>query len=194
MKRDSAHLNPPIRRRALVLLASCPDGCTKAVLAAHNIPDDIVQRLIRSGLAVAHTEAIVARPYGGRSGREIAPHAARAANTALPQLRYLRPTSFQMDARCLRGRRSSGRLALSARETPHLTAILNRRKRDARRPPSRSNGDVASLFATIRVIACERQYTGAEKPESRIKPLWCKPPRLAQRQLDSPFRKRSKAC
>jgi hypothetical protein len=59
MKRDSAHLNPPIRRRALVLLASCPDGCTKAVLAAHNIPDDIVQRLIRSGLAVAHTEAIV---------------------------------------------------------------------------------------------------------------------------------------
>jgi uncharacterized protein YbjT (DUF2867 family) len=62
MKRDSAHLNPPIRRRALVLLASCPDGCTKAVLAAHNIPDDIVQSLSVAGLPVAHTEAI-----GGRT-------------------------------------------------------------------------------------------------------------------------------
>jgi hypothetical protein len=68
MKRDSAHLNPPIRRRALVLLASCPDGCTKAVLAAHNIPDDIVQRLIRSGLAVAYTE-VIAGEHGLENSR-----------------------------------------------------------------------------------------------------------------------------
>src|SRR4051812_26449086 len=53
MKLAVAHLNPAIRRRALVLLASCPDGCTKAMLAAHNISDDIVRRLTRSGLAVA---------------------------------------------------------------------------------------------------------------------------------------------
>jgi uncharacterized metal-binding protein len=57
MKRAVAHLNPGIRRRALVLLASCPDGCTKAILAAHNISDDIVRRLIRSGLAAANTDA-----------------------------------------------------------------------------------------------------------------------------------------
>ena len=56
MKRAVAHLNPAIRRRALVLLASCPDGCTKAMLAAHNISDDVVRRLTRSGFAVAHTE------------------------------------------------------------------------------------------------------------------------------------------
>ena len=57
MTRAVAHLNPAIRRRALVLLASCPEGCTKAILTAHNISDDIVRRLTRSGLAVAHTEA-----------------------------------------------------------------------------------------------------------------------------------------
>ena len=57
MNRAVAHLNPGIRRRALVLLASCPDGCAKAILAAHNISDDIVRRLTRSGLAVANTGA-----------------------------------------------------------------------------------------------------------------------------------------
>jgi hypothetical protein len=62
MKRPSPHLNPQIRRRALVLLSSCPEGCTKAVLAAHNIPDDITGRLIHAGLAVAHNEAIVSDP------------------------------------------------------------------------------------------------------------------------------------
>jgi hypothetical protein len=66
MKQAGApHLNPAIRRRALVLLSSCPEGCTKAVLAAHNISDNIVRRLIRSGLAVAHTEA-----SGGENGLE----------------------------------------------------------------------------------------------------------------------------
>ena len=59
MKQASAHLNPAIRRRALVLLSSCPDGCTKTVLSAHNISDNIIRRLIRSGLAVAHTDAVV---------------------------------------------------------------------------------------------------------------------------------------
>jgi hypothetical protein len=59
MKRARAHLNPPIRRRALVLLSSCPEGCTKAILTAHNIPENIVERLIHAGLAVVHTEATV---------------------------------------------------------------------------------------------------------------------------------------
>jgi hypothetical protein len=51
--RTRSYLTPLIRRRALVLLSSCPDGCTKAVLAAHNISDEIVRRLVRNGLAVA---------------------------------------------------------------------------------------------------------------------------------------------
>jgi hypothetical protein len=61
MKRARAHLNPPIRRRALVLLFSCPEGCTKAILTAHNIPEDIVERLIHAGLAVACTEGGISR-------------------------------------------------------------------------------------------------------------------------------------
>ena len=57
LKRARGYLNPPIRRRALVLLSSCPNGCTKAVLAAHDISDEIVRRLVRTGLAVARSEA-----------------------------------------------------------------------------------------------------------------------------------------
>jgi hypothetical protein len=53
MKRSGLHLTPQARRRALVLLASCSDGCTEAILAAHNIPAEIVAKLLRKGLAAA---------------------------------------------------------------------------------------------------------------------------------------------
>ena len=68
MDQVRTHLNPQIRRRTLVLLSSCPDGCTKAVLAAHNISDEIVRRLIRNGLAVLRTE-VVAGEHGVENSR-----------------------------------------------------------------------------------------------------------------------------
>ena len=58
MKRARGYLTPHIRRRALVLLSSCPDGCTKAVLAAHDISDEIVRRLVRNGFAVARSDPL----------------------------------------------------------------------------------------------------------------------------------------
>jgi hypothetical protein len=58
MKRASLHLTPQARRRALVLLASCPDGCTEAIFAAHNIPAEIVAKLLRKGLATAGAERV----------------------------------------------------------------------------------------------------------------------------------------
>jgi hypothetical protein len=58
MKRASLHLTPQARRRALVLLASCPDGCTEAIFAAHNIPAEIVAKLLRKGLATAGADRV----------------------------------------------------------------------------------------------------------------------------------------
>ena len=58
MKRSGLPLTPQARRRALVLLASCPDGCTEAILAAHNIPAEIVAKLLRKGLATAGAERV----------------------------------------------------------------------------------------------------------------------------------------
>jgi uncharacterized metal-binding protein len=59
MKRTGP-LTPQVRRRALALLASCPDGCTEAILAAHNIPAEIVVKLLRQGLAKTQIERVVA--------------------------------------------------------------------------------------------------------------------------------------
>ena len=58
MKRSGLHLTSQARRRALVLLASCPDGCTEAILEAHNIPAEIVVKLLRKGLATAGAERV----------------------------------------------------------------------------------------------------------------------------------------
>ena len=41
----------PDRRRALELLASCRDGCTEAVLAAHGFTIGLTAELMRAGLA-----------------------------------------------------------------------------------------------------------------------------------------------
>jgi hypothetical protein len=45
-----------VRLRALKLLAANPNGCTEAVLAAANIPADVLIDLVRSGLAIARRE------------------------------------------------------------------------------------------------------------------------------------------
>jgi hypothetical protein len=53
MKRTRHKRVPSPRRRALEIIAAYPDGCTEALLAAENIPADILIELVRSGLAIA---------------------------------------------------------------------------------------------------------------------------------------------
>src|SRR4029079_9659599 len=52
-KRTRHKRTPSVRRRALEFIAAHPDGCTEALLAAENIPADILIELVRSGLAIA---------------------------------------------------------------------------------------------------------------------------------------------
>jgi hypothetical protein len=52
-----------IRRRALVFLAGCPDGCTEGLLLANGFTVDLLVELVRDGLANATPERVV-------SGRE----------------------------------------------------------------------------------------------------------------------------
>jgi hypothetical protein len=58
----------PTRRRALDLLASCPDGCFEGLLVAHGFSIPFIVRLVRAGLATVHTERVVA----GRRTIEVA--------------------------------------------------------------------------------------------------------------------------
>jgi hypothetical protein len=51
---------PSVCHRALEVLAAHSNGCTEAALAAHEIPVEIVIGLIKSGLAKAHNERVVA--------------------------------------------------------------------------------------------------------------------------------------
>ena len=58
---DGGRCSPkPNRRRALELLASCPDGCTEAILAARDIPVSLIVQLVRAGLATTKAERVVA--------------------------------------------------------------------------------------------------------------------------------------
>jgi hypothetical protein len=59
---------PATRRRALELLASCPDGCTEAIMLAHGFTVEQMVELVRAGLATTKAERVVA---GGRT-REVA--------------------------------------------------------------------------------------------------------------------------
>jgi hypothetical protein len=59
-RRSSRRHPKPDRRRALELLASCPDGCTEAVMLAHGFTVDMMVELVRVGLATAHAERVVA--------------------------------------------------------------------------------------------------------------------------------------
>jgi hypothetical protein len=56
MKRRRPKTAPDPRRRALNLLAAHPNGCTEAILAAENIPADVLIELVLSGLAIARSE------------------------------------------------------------------------------------------------------------------------------------------
>jgi len=53
-------LSKPTRRRALDLLASCPDGCFEGLLVAHGFSVPFIFRLVHAGLATVHTERVVA--------------------------------------------------------------------------------------------------------------------------------------
>jgi hypothetical protein len=48
----------PGRRRALQLLASCPDGCTEAVMLLHGFTTAQMADLVRAGLASVSAERV----------------------------------------------------------------------------------------------------------------------------------------
>jgi hypothetical protein len=50
----------PDRRRALELLAFCPEGCTEAIMLAHGFTVGQLDELVRAGFATAQTESVVA--------------------------------------------------------------------------------------------------------------------------------------
>jgi hypothetical protein len=50
----------PDRRRALELLASCPEGCTEAIMLAHGVTIEQMVELVHAGLATATAERVVA--------------------------------------------------------------------------------------------------------------------------------------
>jgi hypothetical protein len=58
MKRTRHKRVPSPRRRALEFIAAHPDGCTEALLAAENIPADILIELIQSGLVIERNERL----------------------------------------------------------------------------------------------------------------------------------------
>ena len=59
-RRNARKRNPPAtRRRALELLASCPDGCTEAIMLAHGFSIERMVELVRAGLATAKAERVV---------------------------------------------------------------------------------------------------------------------------------------
>ena len=70
-----------IRDRALKLLAESPDGCSMAILLAHGFSLELLDKLIRAGLATASTESEmrgektieVVRVKLTKSGRAAAP-------------------------------------------------------------------------------------------------------------------------
>jgi hypothetical protein len=57
---NSRRFPKPDRRRALELLAACPDGCTEAILAAHGFTTTAIVGLVRAGLASATSKRVVA--------------------------------------------------------------------------------------------------------------------------------------
>jgi hypothetical protein len=67
-RRNSRRLPKPDRRRAPELLASCPDGCTEAIMLAHGFTTALMVELAHAGLATAATEHVVA----GRKSTEVA--------------------------------------------------------------------------------------------------------------------------
>jgi hypothetical protein len=53
MKRTRHKRVPSPRRRALEVISAYPDGCTEAMLAAYDVPAEVLIDLVQSGLAIA---------------------------------------------------------------------------------------------------------------------------------------------
>ena len=67
MKKPRPPQKPPGRhRRALVLLASCPDGCTESVMQAHGFTIEQIAELIRAGLATREVTRVKITEAGQR--------------------------------------------------------------------------------------------------------------------------------
>jgi hypothetical protein len=58
--RRSRRLPKPDRQRALALLASCRDGCSEAVMAAHGFTVPQMIELVQAGLASVTVERVLA--------------------------------------------------------------------------------------------------------------------------------------
>jgi hypothetical protein len=61
-QRSSKRRPQPTRRRALELLASCPNGCTEALMLANGFTVEQMMVLVQSGLASAEPERMVVGP------------------------------------------------------------------------------------------------------------------------------------
>jgi hypothetical protein len=61
MKRTRHKRVPSLRRRALEIISTHPNGCTEAMLAAYEIPADVLIDLVRSGLAIARNVRLETR-------------------------------------------------------------------------------------------------------------------------------------
>jgi hypothetical protein len=61
MSRVRHHRNrpKPDRRRALEVLASCPDGCTEAIMLVHGFTIKQMVELVHTGLATAHSQRVI---------------------------------------------------------------------------------------------------------------------------------------
>jgi hypothetical protein len=59
MKRTRHTRVPSVCRRALQIIAANPHGCTEAMLAALDIPADVLIELVRGGLVIVRRETVV---------------------------------------------------------------------------------------------------------------------------------------
>jgi hypothetical protein len=59
-QRSRKRVPKPDRRRALELLASCPEGCTETIMLAHGFTIEQMVDLVRAGLASATAKRIIA--------------------------------------------------------------------------------------------------------------------------------------
>jgi len=74
------YLLKPECRRALELLAACPDGCTEAIMLAHGFSIDMMVELINSGLATLQTAWFLDDGYQGERARVRIAEAGRRAH------------------------------------------------------------------------------------------------------------------
>jgi len=73
-----------IRDRALRLLAENPDGCSRAIMLAHGFSLELLDKLIRAGLARATTEREM---RGGRTIEIVRIKLTKAGRAAVPSER-----------------------------------------------------------------------------------------------------------